>query len=345
MAWLANYIYRKSITLSRASGAVTNYQMKLLVGESSGAAGEDVDCNSHCQTDFDDLRFTTSDGTTLLDYWIETKSGATPNQLATVWIEFDSIGTGATTFYMYYGYSSATSVSNGTNTFVFFDDFEDGTINKWSIVDNEFAVATDQKKEGTYSVKAGGTDMSFLYKTINLGTPIRVHFDWRMSHDTTDFLPVYIDQPGSRYPVVCYAGSSGRIQYYNGTFNNFSTNLTFSADTWYELVTLFDTPNHSYTTFLNGTSGGAVTTVLANPASDIVNIALRNPLVASRYGWVDNYFIANYQTTEPAWGSWGSESWQDWANIGKINGVTATDIAKINGVLVADIAKVCGVSV
>jgi hypothetical protein len=34
-----------------------------------------------------------------------------------------------------------------------------------------------------------------------------------------------------------------------------------------------------------------------------------------------------------------------WANIAKINGVTATDVAKINGVLVADIAKVNGVAV
>ena len=44
MAWLSGWGYRKSVTLARASGAVTNYQMKLLVGESSGATGEDVDC-------------------------------------------------------------------------------------------------------------------------------------------------------------------------------------------------------------------------------------------------------------------------------------------------------------
>ena len=117
MAWLSGYNYRKSITLSRASGAVSNYQMKLLLGESSGATGEDVDCGGYCLSSFNDLRFTSSDGTTLLDYWIESISGTTPNQLATVWIEFDSIGTGATTFYMYYGNSGASAVSNGTNTF------------------------------------------------------------------------------------------------------------------------------------------------------------------------------------------------------------------------------------
>src|SRR3972149_2260668 len=117
MAWLAGFTYRKAITLSRASVAVTSYQMKLLVGESSGAVGEDVDCNSHVLSTFYDLRFTASDGQTLLDYWIESITGATPNQLATVWIEFDSIGTGDTTFYMYYGKADASAVSSEANTF------------------------------------------------------------------------------------------------------------------------------------------------------------------------------------------------------------------------------------
>lgn len=34
-----------------------------------------------------------------------------------------------------------------------------------------------------------------------------------------------------------------------------------------------------------------------------------------------------------------------WANIGKVNGVTATDLAKVNGVAVADVAKMSGVAV
>jgi hypothetical protein len=121
MAWLTGWRYRKSITVSRASGAVTNYQLKLLLGESSGATGESVDCGGKCLSTFNDIRFTTSDGTTLLDYWIESLSGTTPNQLATIWIEFDSIGTSDTIFYMYYGSAGASSVSNGTNTFLYYD--------------------------------------------------------------------------------------------------------------------------------------------------------------------------------------------------------------------------------
>ena len=118
MAWLAGYTYRKAITLNRASGAVTNYQMKLLVGESAGATGEDVDCNNHCNPGFNDIRFTKADGVTLLDFWFETSSGDSPNCLGTFWIKFDSIGTGDTTFYMYYGKTNPLTFSyyNGTAT-------------------------------------------------------------------------------------------------------------------------------------------------------------------------------------------------------------------------------------
>jgi len=122
--WLSGYSYRKSVTLSRPSGAVTNYQMKLKVGESSGASDYDVHCNGHVLSNFNDLRFTTSNGTTLLNYWIESISGTTPNQTATIWIKFDSIGTSATKFYMYYGNSGASAYSNISNTFLFGDDFE-----------------------------------------------------------------------------------------------------------------------------------------------------------------------------------------------------------------------------
>ena len=47
-------------------------------------------------TAFNDLRFTSSDGSSLCDYWIESFSGTTPNQVATVWIEVPSIAASPT---------------------------------------------------------------------------------------------------------------------------------------------------------------------------------------------------------------------------------------------------------
>jgi hypothetical protein len=81
---------------------------------------------SNMKSDFSDLRFTSSDGVTLLDYWIESY---TASSTATVWVENPSL-TSSNTIYMYYGKSDATSLSNGTNTFVFFDDFNN--LSNWT---------------------------------------------------------------------------------------------------------------------------------------------------------------------------------------------------------------------
>jgi len=62
-----NWIYRKSITVNNSSGStLTDYQVKI-----------DVTYDSDMQADFDDLIFTTSDGSTLIDYWLESKTDST----------------------------------------------------------------------------------------------------------------------------------------------------------------------------------------------------------------------------------------------------------------------------
>jgi hypothetical protein len=120
--WLTGWNYRKRFSLSAASAA-TNYQIKLLLGESSASSGAQVHCHGLCDNAFDDIRITTFDGVAVLPYFIESISGATPAQIATIWIKADYIGTTPTSFYLYYGNSSAVAVSNAGDTLEFFDDF------------------------------------------------------------------------------------------------------------------------------------------------------------------------------------------------------------------------------
>ena len=124
MDWYSDWTYRKRRPLSRASGAVSNYQTKLLVGESSGSGTCDFHCEGHCLSNFNDLRFTASDGTTLLAYCIISISGTTPNQVATIWLKCDSIGITDTTFYVYYGKAGASAYSAGADSFEFFCHFD-----------------------------------------------------------------------------------------------------------------------------------------------------------------------------------------------------------------------------
>lgn len=133
MAWLSGYTYRKQLFVSSPTSAVANYQIKLQAAydwDETDKTGILIPAG-HVSAAYNDIRFTTSDGETLLDYWVE--STTTTNTAAVIWVEFNSIGVTPTPFYVYYGNAAATSGSNGTNTFLFFDHFNDETVDaQWS---------------------------------------------------------------------------------------------------------------------------------------------------------------------------------------------------------------------
>jgi len=107
-----------SVAVTDSSKDITNYQALITVSY-----------DSDMQADFDDLRFTSSDGSTLLDYWLESK---TNSSTANVWVEIPYFALGNNTIYMYYGNFTVSSVSNGPNVFDFFDDFSSG-LSKWTV--------------------------------------------------------------------------------------------------------------------------------------------------------------------------------------------------------------------
>lgn len=132
---LVGWSYAKVKTISgTTAGAQTNYPMKLTVYNSTGNdTPGNIYLGGYANSDFSDLRFTKSDGVTLLDYWIESYTSGVN---ATVWVEVDSIPASPnnTSIYLYYDNPSATSASSGINTFTFFDDFSEGYIDttKWN---------------------------------------------------------------------------------------------------------------------------------------------------------------------------------------------------------------------
>lgn len=309
MGWLDGWSYRKSVTLSRASGAVTNYQMRLLVGESSGAAGEDVDCDELCQPDFDDLRFTTSDGTTLCDYWIESVTGVTPNCLATVWIEFPTIGTGATTFYMYYGKADAPAVSNGVNTFVKFDNFEWGA-NGDSLDTNGGGITWTKSGSPIISTTRsyGGTrSAEFPYNAYGyFSQGVSTELAFRMRNYKEADTQYFCTRWGNGTKnISMWVASNERVYYYD-TADRW-TGYSVAANEWYtiELANI----NHiagTYDIYLNGSliKSGAVMTS-SGDNNGVIRIGY--PFSSGTKMWVDNVIVRNWRSTEPAWGAWGNQ--------------------------------------
>ncbi len=138
--WIVGWNLRKSHTLTGSvAGAQTDYQVGIKVYYGSGIDGTEtiggatfgkVYCDSKCRVDFGDIRFTESDETSLLNYWIEEQ---VDSDYAIIWVEVDSIpaSPGTTDIYIYYGNVGASTTSNGDNTFLIFNDC--ATTTGWSV--------------------------------------------------------------------------------------------------------------------------------------------------------------------------------------------------------------------
>ncbi|MEM2822002.1 MAG: DUF2341 domain-containing protein [Candidatus Pacearchaeota archaeon] len=129
--------YRRSITIDNTanSNTLTDYQVLVILDTQS------LISVGKMRPDCGDIRFTDSDGQTLLNYWLESDCNTTSTKL---WVKVPSIPASSTaTIYVYYGNPSATSASNIANTFIFGDDFEDGVINSaWIFQQNTTGSAT-----------------------------------------------------------------------------------------------------------------------------------------------------------------------------------------------------------
>ncbi|MFC1663743.1 DUF2341 domain-containing protein [Patescibacteria group bacterium] len=134
--WLSGWNYRKKITITGETGAGTDYQVPLSIGDS---AGGDFHLEGNCQDFPNDIRFTDGDGGTELDYWIDNPA-VDP---ITAWIEVtDDLGSNVD-IYVYYGKSGESTTSNGRNTFIVWDDFDGGT-EQWSETDPSGHITIDR---------------------------------------------------------------------------------------------------------------------------------------------------------------------------------------------------------
>ncbi|OQB08278.1 MAG: hypothetical protein BWY21_01355 [Parcubacteria group bacterium ADurb.Bin216] len=134
------YTKRKEISINNTSGsALADYQIKMTISY-----------DSDMQPDFDDIRFTSTNMFTPLNYWIESK---TDSATANIWVKVPSIPTAGTTIYMYYGNSSAVSQSNVANVFV------------RQITNNVFALPMDEGSGTVTYDKSGNSITASFYNS------------------------------------------------------------------------------------------------------------------------------------------------------------------------------------
>ena len=108
MGWLTGWQYRRAITIDRTKVDSDLYNFPVLVALTSSNFNF-----SKARTDGYDIRFTSSDGTTLLDYERERHNAS--SQVAEYWVRVPLVSsTSDTVIYMYYGKSDASDGQNKT---------------------------------------------------------------------------------------------------------------------------------------------------------------------------------------------------------------------------------------
>ena len=220
MAWYdPDWLYRKPLTLTGGpSGGQSNFQIDLAVAH----------VTDHMQTDFDDLRFTQNDGTTLIDAWLESKVDDTS---AAVWAEFPSTpaNTVEQNYYMYYGNGLAASYWDGVATFPdFFEDFE-------SVADWDYSSSYNISSYsftaidgiGDMMVSAANNNHIVRYKKDCTFNTTNKHFRMRFKGDANT--EIFIDDTGSNRWRAAWLSSPSSYTIYdeawetNGDITNIRT--------------------------------------------------------------------------------------------------------------------------
>lgn len=294
--------YCKEVKLT-ALVIVTDYQMKILVGESAAVTGANVTCEGNIKSNFSDLRFTNYRDD-VLNYWIESTSGTTPNQLATVWVKFDRIDTNVTTFKMYYGNASASAVSNADNTLLYFDNQNTDKSSNYSAYSGSWTYDTGNKyikfieNCGCYINTQQFTDFELfceMYVTWVNGWFInQKYIQWRttgnsLSGYSLEWQPLAYTQPQYyrlKSPTTIIdtdATTPPHSTWFTCNVRSAGTSQSAQVGS-YHLLTATDATRSS------GRIGFSTVTTSANETMYVRNIRIKKSV-----------------ETEPTWGVWGSQ--------------------------------------
>ncbi|MEM1805107.1 MAG: DUF2341 domain-containing protein, partial [Nanopusillaceae archaeon] len=122
--WLSGWEYRIPITITERSGnTLTDYQILVVINT------QNLISQGKMRSDCGDIRFTDSNGITLLNYWIERGCNSANTR---IWVKVPNIPARSNkTIYLYYGNPSASSISNPKTVWLFFEDWENSRDPNW----------------------------------------------------------------------------------------------------------------------------------------------------------------------------------------------------------------------
>jgi len=290
-----------------------------IITTTTGTVPLRVDTEGHCQADFDDLRFTKADGTTLLDYWIENKLTCTTDLYADCWVELDTIAqmtslTEHTHFYLYYGNATAASVSNGSTTFVQFDNFDSYTAGTdingqggWTGTVAGAVVSTDHAYSGANSIKGVGATASWYLSRALAATSQTYFIGYKVYKEDAAALYLQLRGDGTRRENL-YATSTEDITFLDAGGGVVDTLLNLGADSWRKINIYSEifAANCSYVIKYENDASYTCQMYTAGSLDNIVRIQ-DYAAGAGNDSYIDDLFVAKFAVSVPLWGLPGGE--------------------------------------
>lgn len=321
--WLAGWTYQKVFQIRHSpDGAQTNYQLPLHVYFGAGTDGEEtingvvggkVYVNGLSQADFDDIRITKDDGTTLLDIWHEYLNAGVDSIF---WVELDSIPASPDDawFCVYYGNVAAPSVSDGYSTFDtanghFFDDFErlvDGATigGDWTENVAHVHISIDHAYSGTRSGKwVGGTSPIAI---INQVASANIAVYYRVYKETAVTDSILRQGDGvNGFRLNC--PDNEIYEWYNGAvYTDTVPPVSIVPDTW-DYANVYDFDYTVGNAYINNATNTATFTFYAS-ASYTNQISYTGDVAVGRDTYLDNFIVRNWTENTPRFGTWSAQA-------------------------------------
>ncbi|MFW9910520.1 MAG: DUF2341 domain-containing protein, partial [Candidatus Thorarchaeota archaeon] len=311
--WLSGWQYRKAYVISSTPGAGVNYQIEIKVHFADGMDSDNsVYLGSKCQADFDDIRFTGNDGVTLLDYWRE---NYVDWDFATFWVEIRDDLTSDVAIFMYYGNSICASLSNGTATFIFFDDYENNNLDRWDGTTGAgYSCATDQVANGLYALKFSGSPGADIFKNLTdngaaLSHDFMVH-SWVRDDNQVRGGHVPLVKSSSQMWVYACRGYGSQFSYFQGgaDYVHWPTNYSGASDAWFEINVGFSMSTDKMRAWKNGSYMGELNLIAANGVSvpdDLFQLGFGQQ--SDYVTWWDDTYVRKWTPNEPTVTIWSDE--------------------------------------
>lgn len=299
LAYPSTYTRVKKLTVTnQVASVLTDFQTKVT-----------VTYDPDMQSDFDDIRFTSSDGITNIPFWLESK---TNDSSAIFYVKVPSLpASGTSTIYMYYGDASVASGSSGTSTFLFFDDFNDGDINGWTSFAAESPAVAPLVTAASNALRINGSASSNMeggavyggYTFTNGIYEADVTLDTyalagQETHMFARMSSIGTNPTGYRFGPLWAGANDLNLARETGHANLTNTSYTYGAGTSRKMS--FTLSGSSLKGSVNGTQ--YLSTTDANYSSGYLGFVIdaRHESQAAMQSTIDNVRVRQYVATEPS---------------------------------------------